>query len=170
MFGYSFDPKRRKKILIAPTSGIRGLRKTFQLRIGQVAPRSSTSFFGRPAWQENCISSPTTWPMAASGLFPVRLRSRRHPHHRRHRRDRGAHRSQRPLARRSRKSRSSTTRIPWASCGKCFSGYLGFSHYDASKTMGLAAYGDPAVFREKVSIDLSLREREISGSPRAFSA
>jgi carbamoyltransferase len=30
-----------------------------------------------------------------------------------------------------------------------FSGYLGFSHYDASKTMGLAAYGDPAVFREK---------------------
>ena len=29
-----------------------------------------------------------------------------------------------------------------------FSGYLGFSHYDASKTMGLAAYGNPAVFRE----------------------
>jgi carbamoyltransferase len=30
-----------------------------------------------------------------------------------------------------------------------FSSYLGFSHYDASKTMGLAAYGDPAVLREK---------------------
>jgi carbamoyltransferase len=29
------------------------------------------------------------------------------------------------------------------------SGYLGFSHYDASKTMGLAAFGNPAVFREK---------------------
>lgn len=28
-----------------------------------------------------------------------------------------------------------------------FSGYLGFSHYDASKVMGLAAYGDPAVYR-----------------------
>ncbi|WP_426440864.1 carbamoyltransferase family protein [Bradyrhizobium genosp. P] len=28
-----------------------------------------------------------------------------------------------------------------------FSGYLGFSHYDASKVMGLAAYGDPEVFR-----------------------
>lgn len=28
-----------------------------------------------------------------------------------------------------------------------FSGYLGFSHYDASKVMGLAAYGDPKVFR-----------------------
>lgn len=40
-----------------------------------------------------------------------------------------------------------------------FSGYLGFSHYDASKTMGLAAYGDPAVFREKFqSIMRSERE------------
>ena len=30
-----------------------------------------------------------------------------------------------------------------------FSGYLGFSHYDASKVMGLAAYGNPEVFRQK---------------------
>ncbi len=30
-----------------------------------------------------------------------------------------------------------------------FSGYLGFSHYDASKVMGLAAYGDPAVYRQQ---------------------
>jgi carbamoyltransferase len=30
-----------------------------------------------------------------------------------------------------------------------FSGYLGFSHYDASKVMGLAAYGDPEVFRQQ---------------------
>ncbi|MES7351573.1 carbamoyltransferase N-terminal domain-containing protein, partial [Cutibacterium acnes] len=30
-----------------------------------------------------------------------------------------------------------------------FSGYLGFSHYDASKVMGLAAYGDPDVYREQ---------------------
>lgn len=30
-----------------------------------------------------------------------------------------------------------------------FSGYLGFSHYDASKVMGLAAYGDPEVYREQ---------------------
>ncbi len=29
-----------------------------------------------------------------------------------------------------------------------FSGYLGFSQYDASKIMGLAAYGDPEVFRQ----------------------
>jgi carbamoyltransferase len=30
-----------------------------------------------------------------------------------------------------------------------FSEYLGFSHYDASKAMGLAAYGNPEVFREQ---------------------
>ncbi len=29
-----------------------------------------------------------------------------------------------------------------------FSGFLGFSHYDASKTMGLAAYGSPEAFRD----------------------
>jgi carbamoyltransferase len=30
-----------------------------------------------------------------------------------------------------------------------FSGYLGFSSYDASKVMGLAAYGDPKVYRQE---------------------
>jgi carbamoyltransferase len=30
-----------------------------------------------------------------------------------------------------------------------FSGYLGFSHYDASKVMGLAAYGNPEVYRQQ---------------------
>jgi carbamoyltransferase len=30
-----------------------------------------------------------------------------------------------------------------------FSGYLGFSHYDASKVMGLAAYGNPDVYRQQ---------------------
>ncbi len=30
-----------------------------------------------------------------------------------------------------------------------FSEYLGFSHYDASKAMGLAAYGDPQVYRQR---------------------
>jgi carbamoyltransferase len=30
-----------------------------------------------------------------------------------------------------------------------FSGHLGFSHYDASKVMGLAAYGNPEVFRRQ---------------------
>ena len=30
-----------------------------------------------------------------------------------------------------------------------FSDYLGFSHYDASKVMGLAAYGNPEVYRSK---------------------
>jgi carbamoyltransferase len=30
-----------------------------------------------------------------------------------------------------------------------FSGYLGFSHYDAAKVMGLAAYGNPEVYRQQ---------------------
>jgi len=30
-----------------------------------------------------------------------------------------------------------------------FTGYLGFSHYDASKVMGLAAYGNPEVFHQQ---------------------
>ena len=29
------------------------------------------------------------------------------------------------------------------------SSHLGFSHYDASKVMGLAAYGNPEIFRSK---------------------
>jgi carbamoyltransferase len=31
-----------------------------------------------------------------------------------------------------------------------FSEFLGFSHYDASKAMGLAAYGNPEVYRERL--------------------
>ncbi len=48
-----------------------------------------------------------------------------------------------------------------------FSGYLGFSHYDASKTMGLAAYGNPAVFREKFHSILR-SERENFGIAQGF--
>src|SRR4051812_8619551 len=36
--------------------------------------------------------------------------------------------------------------------------HLGFSHYDASKVMGLAAYGDPAVFRRAFQSALSVGE------------
>jgi carbamoyltransferase len=48
-----------------------------------------------------------------------------------------------------------------------FAGYLGFSHYDASKVMGLAAYGDPEVFRQQfLSI---LRADEVNyGVAQAF--
>ena len=48
-----------------------------------------------------------------------------------------------------------------------FSGYLGFSHYDASKTMGLAAYGDPGVFREQFR-SIMRSERENFGIAQGF--
>jgi carbamoyltransferase len=48
-----------------------------------------------------------------------------------------------------------------------FSGYLGFSHYDASKTMGLAAYGNPDVFRGKFQ-SIIRSERENFGIAQGF--
>lgn len=39
-------------------------------------------------------------------------------------------------------------------------GYLGFSHYDASKLMGLAAYGDPKVFQRQFQSLLRVGEEE----------
>ena len=46
-----------------------------------------------------------------------------------------------------------------------FSGYLGFSHYDASKVMGLAAYGNPEVFRRQFLVDPARRRGELRGIP-----
>ena len=40
------------------------------------------------------------------------------------------------------------------------SAYLGFSHYDASKVMGLAAYGNPEVYKRELST------MPIAASPR----
>jgi len=48
-----------------------------------------------------------------------------------------------------------------------FSGYLGFSHYDASKTMGLAAYGNPDVFRGQFQAIIR-SERENFGIAQGF--
>lgn len=46
-----------------------------------------------------------------------------------------------------------------------FSGYLGFSHYDASKVMGLAAYGDPQVYREQFQSIMRADEVNYGVSP-----
>ena len=43
--------------------------------------------------------------------------------------------------------------------------HLGFSHYDASKVMGLAAYGDPEVFRRAFQSALSVGEDTYAVSP-----
>ncbi|MGJ4946085.1 carbamoyltransferase family protein [Bradyrhizobium sp. HKCCYLS1011] len=46
-----------------------------------------------------------------------------------------------------------------------FSDYLGFSHYDASKVMGLAAYGDPEVFRQQFHSILRADEMNYGVAP-----
>ena len=43
--------------------------------------------------------------------------------------------------------------------------HLGFSHYDASKVMGLAAYGNPDVFREKFQAALRVGKEDYAVSP-----
>jgi carbamoyltransferase len=45
-------------------------------------------------------------------------------------------------------------------------GYLGFSHYDASKLMGLAAYGNPKVFQRQFQSLMRVGETRIIGSIR----
>jgi len=46
-----------------------------------------------------------------------------------------------------------------------FSGYLGFSHYDASKVMGLAAYGNPGVFHHKFESILRVGKEDYAIAP-----
>src|SRR5262249_9873213 len=45
------------------------------------------------------------------------------------------------------------------------SGHLGFSHYDASKVMGLAAYGNPEVFRRQFQSILRVGEEDYAVDP-----
>jgi carbamoyltransferase len=45
------------------------------------------------------------------------------------------------------------------------SGYLGFSHYDASKVMGLAAWGDPKVFRKQFEQILRVGKEDYAVDP-----
>jgi carbamoyltransferase len=47
-----------------------------------------------------------------------------------------------------------------------FSGYLGFSQYDASKLMGLAAYGNPEVFRQKFQLVMRVSEEDYAIAPQ----
>lgn len=46
-----------------------------------------------------------------------------------------------------------------------FSGYLGFSHHDASKLMGLAAYGNPEVLRRQFQSILRVGEEDYAIDP-----
>jgi len=46
--------------------------------------------------------------------------------------------------------------------------YLGFSPYDASKVMGLAAYGDPDVFRREFASIIRVGEQDYAVDPQAI--
>ncbi|MEO6842284.1 MAG: carbamoyltransferase C-terminal domain-containing protein [Bradyrhizobium sp.] len=50
------------------------------------------------------------------------------------------------------------------------SSHLGFSHYDASKVMGLAAYGNPEVFRRKFQEALRVGKEDYAVSPEFLTA
>ncbi|WP_213735687.1 carbamoyltransferase C-terminal domain-containing protein [Bradyrhizobium sp. dw_411] len=50
------------------------------------------------------------------------------------------------------------------------SSHLGFSHYDASKVMGLAAYGNPEIFRRKIQAALRVGKEDYAVSPEFLSA
>ena len=50
------------------------------------------------------------------------------------------------------------------------SSHLGFSHYDASKVMGLAAYGNPEIFRHKFQSALRVGKEDYAVSPEFLTA
>jgi carbamoyltransferase len=50
------------------------------------------------------------------------------------------------------------------------SSHLGFSHYDASKVMGLAAYGNPEIFRRKFQSALRVGKEDYAVSPEFLTA
>ena len=142
--GFSFDPKRRRKHYRAEWWDPR-FEETFRLRIGQV-PTAIDELLGRPLGQKLHFVSHHL-AHAASAYFPSGF-------------ERAAILTIDGIGETAGASLAKAvgTRVKEIevfdyphSMGflwEVFSNYLGFSHYDASKTMGLAAYGNPEVFRE----------------------
>ena len=143
--GYSFDPKRRRKSYRAEWWDPK-FEETFRLRVGQV-PAAVDELLGRTLGKRMHFVSHHL-AHAASAYFPSTF-------------DRAAVLTIDGIGETAGASLAKAvgTNIKEIevfdyphSMGflwEVFSGYLGFSHYDASKTMGLAAYGNPAVYREK---------------------
>jgi len=142
---FSFDPKLREKRYRAEWWDPR-LEETFRLRLGQVRG-AIEELLGR-ALGQRLHFVPHHMAHAASAYFPSHF-------------DRAAiltidgigETAGSLLAKAvgSRIQSVETFEYPH-SIGfvwEVFSAYLGFSHYDASKVMGLAAYGDPEVFHQQ---------------------
>jgi carbamoyltransferase len=142
---YSFDPKLRRKRYRAEWWDPRS-EETFRLRLGQVS-NAIDELLGRSLGQRLHFV-PHHLAHAASAYFPSGF-------------DRAAILTIDGIGESAGSSLAKATghqiqivetfEYPH-SIGflwEVFSGYLGFSHYDASKVMGLAAYGDPEVFRQQ---------------------
>ena len=161
--GYSFDPKRRKKSYRRDWWEPR-FEETFQFRIGQV-PAVIDEYFGRPLGKKLHFVSHHL-AHAASAYFPSGF-------------DRAAILTIDGIGETAGASlaKGVGTKVKEIeifdyphSMGflwEVFSSYLGFSHYDASKAMGLAAYGNPEVFREKFQL-IFRSENENFGIAQGF--
>ena len=159
---YSFDPKLRRKQYRAEWWDPR-FEETFRLRLGQVPrPRRRASWaFAR---QQEFHFVPHHLAHAASAFFPSGF-------------DRAAILTIDGIGEvaGSTLAKAVGTRIQPVetfdyphSLGflwEVISGYLGFSHYDASKVMGLAAYGNPEVFRRKFQSVLRVGKEDYAVAP-----
>jgi carbamoyltransferase len=158
---YSFDPKLRRK-RFDPEWWFPKWEETFLLRLGQVRGVAE-ELFGRKLAQKFHFV-PHHLSHAASAYFPSGF-------------DRAAILNIDGIgeAAGSELARAEGTRIApietfdyphslgflW----EVVSGYLGFSHYDASKVMGLAAYGNPATFRRQFEQIIRVGKEDYAVSP-----
>lgn len=159
--GFSFDPRQRRKRYRADWWDPR-LEETFRLRLGQV-PGAVDELLGRSLGQRLHFV-PHHMAHAASAYFPSGF-------------ERAAILTIDGIGETAGTSLAKAigTRIQTIetfeyphSIGfiwEVFSGYLGFSHYDASKVMGLAAYGDPDVYREQFQSIMHANEVNYGVSP-----
>jgi carbamoyltransferase len=163
---YSFSPKMRqaqyRKAWWSPT-----LEETFRLRLGQVQS-AVEELLGRPL-KQSFHFVPHHMAHAASAYFPSGF-------------DRAAILSLDGIGEvaGSFLAKAQGTRIqPVESIDypnslgflwEVISSYLGFSHYDASKVMGLAAYGNPDIFRRKLQSALRVGKEDYAVSPEFLTA
>jgi carbamoyltransferase len=161
---FSFDPKVRRARYRAEWWDPR-FEETFLLRLGQVQG-AAEEILGRPLGQRFHFV-PHHLAHAASAYFPSPF-------------DRAAILSIDGIGEvaGSMLAKAAGTRIQQVetfdyphSLGflwEVFSGYLGFSHYDASKVMGLAAYGNPEVFRRQFQQIVRIGKEDYAVDPQVI--
>ena len=163
---YSFNPELRRK-QYRPEWWNPRLEETFRLRLGQVR-NAVEELLGRPLGQSFHFV-PHHMAHAASAYFPSGF-------------DRAAILTLDGIGEIAGSSLAKAvgTRIQPVetfdyphSIGflwEVLSTHLGFSHYDASKVMGLAAYGNPEIFRREFQSALRVGKENYAVSPEFLSA